>query len=431
MTNAQTSRRAALTRRAALAGAGVTLALPAIAQQKSAGRLVIIGGGFGGATAARYARINHPTLSVTLIEPRTKFITCPYGNLVLAGKKQVGQITHTYDGLRKRGVTIVQDIASGIDAAGKKVRLGRGGTVAYDRLIVSPGIDIRWGALEGYVQSAAATIPHAWIPGDGSQLLTLRRQLEAMPDGGVVGFSIPANPFRCPPGPYERISMVAAYLKKHKPRSKIIALDAKEAFSKQGLFMDGWKALYGDMVEWVPSNKDGKVVRVDVAERALITEFGTRHKVAVANVIPPQMAAQIARDAGLADQSGWVPVNPRTFEARTASGIYVVGDANNGAPMPKSGYVASNTAKHAVACAVASLKGEAPPDGVYFNTCYSHVGDDYGISIVGVFRATDTAITEVPNSGGVSPRGDLPEQRRLEAAYADAWYASITKDIFS
>ena len=423
-------RRVLLTGAASLVAAP-TLTTPALAQQKSSGRLVIIGGGFGGATAARYARINHPTLDVTLIEPRTTFITCPYGNLVLAGRKKLGQITHNYDGLRKRGVKVVQDMAAGIDAPGKRVRLAKGGTVAFDRLIVSPGIAIRWGALEGYTEAAAATIPHAWIPGDGSQILTLRRQLEAMPDGGVVGFAIPANPFRCPPGPYERISMVASYLKKHKPKSKILALDAKEAFSKQGLFQDGWKALYGDMIEWVPSNKDGRVVRVDAAAKTLVTEFGTSHKFAVANVIPPQMAAAIARDSGLADQSGWVPVNPRTFEAKSAPGIHVVGDANNGAPMPKSGFVASNTAKHAVACAVASLKGEAAPDGVYFNTCYSHVGDDYGISIVGVYRATDAAIAEVPNSGGVSPRGDLPEQRRLEAGYADAWYGSITRDMFS
>jgi len=420
-----------LPRRTLLAAAASALATPAIAQQKSSGRLVIIGGGFGGATAARYARINHPTLDVTLIEPRTTYITCPYGNLLLAGRKNLGQITHSYDGLRKRGVKIVQDMAAGIDAPGKRVRLAKGGTIAFDRLIVSPGIAIRWGALEGYTEAASATIPHAWIPGDGSQVTTLRRQLEAMPDGGVVGFSIPANPFRCPPGPYERISMVASYLKKHKPKSKILALDAKEAFSKQGLFLDGWKALYGDMIEWVPSNKDGRVVRVDAAAKTLVTEFVTSHKVAVANVIPPQMAAAIARDSGLADQSGWVPINPRTFEAKSAPGIHVIGDANNGAPMPKSGYVASNTAKHAVACAVASLKGEPAPDGVYFNTCYSHVGDEYGISVVGVYRATDAAITEVPNSGGVSPRGDLPEQRRLEAGYADAWYGSITRDMFS
>jgi sulfide dehydrogenase [flavocytochrome c] flavoprotein subunit len=222
--------------------------------------------------------------------------------------------------------------------------------------------------------------------------------------------------------------MIAQYLKRHKPKSKILAQDAKDAFSKQPLFQDGWKQLYGDMIEWVPLSKDGKLVRVDAATRTLETEFGTKHQVAVANIIPPQSAARIAISAGLADNSGWVPVNPRSFESRAAPGLHVVGDANNGAPMPKSGFVANNTAKQAVAAAAALLRGEAVPEAVYFNTCYSHVGDEYGISIVGVFRPTDTGITEVPNSGGVSPRGDLPDQRRAEAAYADAWYASITAD---
>ena len=421
----------ALTRRTLLTAAALAAPFVARARAQASARLVVIGGGFGGATAARHARIAHPWLDVTLIEPRARFITCPYGNLVLGGARSLGQITHSYDGLRAHGVRVVQDLAAGIDTAGRQVRLGQGGTVAYDRLIVSPGIAIRWGALEGYTEAVSADIPHAWIAGDGSQLLTLRRQLEAMEDGGVVGFSIPPNPFRCPPGPYERISMVASYLKKHKPRSKILALDSKEAFSKQGLFQDGWKALYGGMIEWVPSNQDGRVVRVDGKERALVTEFGTVHKVAVANVIPPQYAAAIARDSGLADRSGWVPVDPRTFEAKAAPGVHVIGDANNGTPMPKSGFVAANTARHAVACAVAGLRGEPAPEGVYFNTCYSHVGDEYGISIVGVFRASDTAITEVPGSGGASPRGDLPEQRRLEAGYADGWYDSITREMFS
>ncbi len=419
-----------LSRRVLLGGAAAGLAAPAIAQQKAAARLVIVGGGFGGATAARYARIHHPEMEVTLIEPKTRFITCPYGNLILDGKRQLGQISFNYDGLRKRGVKVAQASATGIDAAAKRVRLDKGAAVAYDRLIVSPGIAIRWGALEGYTEALSATIPHAWIPNDGTQIMTLRRQLEAMENGGVVGFALPENPFRCPPGPYERISLVASYLKKHKPRSKILALDAKETFSKQGLFQDGWKALYGDMIEWVPGNKDGRVARVE-ADRTLVTEFGTRHKVAVANVIPPQYAAAIARESGLVDKSGWVPVDPRSFEAKAAPGVYVVGDATNGAPLPKSGFVASNTAKHAVACAVASLKGEAPPAGLYFNTCYSHVGDDYGISVVGVYRPSETAFVEVPNSGGVSPRGDLPEQRKLESGYADGWYASIAKDMFS
>ena len=254
-----------------------------------------------------------------------------------------------------------------------------------------------------------------------------------MPDGGVVGIAIPPNPFRCPPGPYERISMIASYLKRHKPRSKILALDAKEAFSKQGLFQDAWAALYPGMIEWVPGNRDGKVTKVDARERVLETEFGTQHKVAVANVIPPQAAARIAVEAGLTDQSGWVPVNPRSFESRVAPGIHVVGDANIPGPMPKSGYIANSTAKQAVASAAASLRGEAPPEAVYFNTCYSHVGEEYGISIVGIFRpnAEGTAIAEVAGSGGVSPRGNLPEQRRLEALYADAWYESITKDMFA
>jgi sulfide dehydrogenase [flavocytochrome c] flavoprotein subunit len=420
-----------LTRRGFLAAAGAAaLAAPSVARAQGAARLVVVGGGFGGASAARFARIAYPWLEVTLVEPQPRFVTCPYGNLVLAGRLGMDDITHSYDGLAARGVRVVHDWVDGIDPVARTLRLRGGASLGYDRMILSPGIALRWGAIEGYDEAASAAMPHAWVPADGGQTRLLRRQLEEMADGGVVGIAIPGNPFRCPPGPYERISMIAEYLKKHKPRSKILALDAKDAFSKQGLFQDGWKQLYGDMIEWVPLSKDGRVVRVDPAARVLETEFGTKHRVTVANVIPPQSAARIAIDAGLADGSGWVPVNPRTFEARAAPGIHVVGDANNGAPMPKSGFVANNTAKQAVASAAALLRGEAPPEAVYFNTCYSHVGSDYGISIVGVFRPSETAIVEVSNSGGVSPRGDLPEQRRFEALYADAWYRSITGDAF-
>jgi sulfide dehydrogenase [flavocytochrome c] flavoprotein subunit len=226
--------------------------------------------------------------------------------------------------------------------------------------------------------------------------------------------------------------MIAAYLKRHKPRSKILALDAKEGFSKQGLFQDAWAALYPGMIEWVPASGDGRVVRVDPRAMEFETEFGTRHKLDVANVIPPQSAARIAAVAGLTDNSGWVPVNGRSFEAHAAAGIHVVGDANIPGPMPKSGFVANTTAKQAVAAAAAALRGEAVPEGVYFNTCYSHVDAEYGISVVGIFRpnAEGSAIVEVANSGGVSPRGNLPEQRRLEAGYADSWYGAITRDMF-
>jgi len=418
-----------LSRRGFIAAAGAaTLARPSIARAQGAARLVVVGGGFGGASAARFARLAYPWLDVTLIEPQARFVTCPYGNLVLAGMRGIDDITHSYDGLRARGVRIIHDWVDGIDPVARSLRLRTGATLGYDRMILSPGIALRWGAIEGYDEAAAQAMPHAWVPGDGAQTRLLRRQLEAMEDGGVVGIAIPGNPFRCPPGPYERISMIAHYLKQHKPRSKVLALDAKDSFSKQTLFQDGWKQLYGDMIEWVPLSKDGRVVRVDVAARTLETEFGTRHKVAVANIIPPQSAARIAIDAGLADASGWVPVNPRSFEARAAPGIHVVGDANIGAPMPKSAFVANNTAKQAVASAAALLRGAAVPEGVYFNTCYSHVGAEYGISVVGIFRPTDTGIVEVANSGGVSPRGDLAEQRRFEALYADAWYRSITED---
>ena len=411
------------------------LAAPATLRAQGRGRLLIVGGGFGGASAARFARVQFPQVDVTLVEPKDRFITCPYGNLILAGRRTLPQITHTYAGLVKRGVKHVRDTVVAIDPAAKTVRLAGGQTLGYDKLILSPGIAIKWGAIAGYDEAAAGTFPHAWLGGNGSQITLLRRQLEAMPDGGVVGFAIPANPFRCPPGPYERISMVASYLKKAKPKSKILALDAKENFSKQGLFQDGWKELYGDMIEWVPLSKDGKVTRVDVKAKLFETELGTRHKVAVGNVIPPQSAAKIAIDAGLTSEAGWVPINTSTFEAQKAPHIHVIGDANLGTPMPKSGYIANSTSKQAVAAAVAALEGKpVPADPIYYNTCFSHVGDDYGISVINIFRVTDKGIQETPNTGGVSPRGPLAQQRdqrRMEAQHADTWYASITQDAFS
>jgi NADPH-dependent 2,4-dienoyl-CoA reductase/sulfur reductase-like enzyme len=420
-----------LTRRALALGTAALLAAPAVARGQGALHLVIIGGGFGGASAARFARERFPDVAVTLIEPRTRFVTCPYGNLVLAGKRQLADITFSYDAVRARGVRVIHDRAAGIDPAARRIRLAGGETLTYDKLILSPGIALRWGAIEGYDAAAAALAPHAWVPGDGGQTSLLRRQLEAMDDGGVVGLAIPANPFRCPPGPYERISMIASYLKREKPRSKILALDAKEGFSKQPLFQDAWAALYPGMIEWVPASRDGKVVKVDAKERVLETEFGTRHRVDVANVIPPQSAAAIALEAGLGNAGGWVEVDPLTFEAKAARHIHVIGDANTAPPMPKSGYVANSTARQAVASAIALARGAQPPgDASYFNTCYSHVGEEYAISIVGIFRPGPQGFVETPNSGGVSPRGNLPEQRRLEALYADAWYRSITDSMF-
>ena len=421
----------AFTRRhllASAAGSAALIGLPAIARGQAAAKVVVIGGGFGGATAARYLKKGAAELQVTLVEPSATFVTCPYSNLVIGGWRKIESITFTYDKLAKEGITVARDSATAIDPQKKEVRLAGGRTLSYDRLIISPGIDIRWGAIAGYDEKAAEAMPHAWRAGE--QTLLLRRQLEAMPDGGLFVMAAPANPFRCPPGPYERVSMIANYLTQSKPKSKILILDAKENFSKQPLFQDAWAKLYPGMIEWIPVGKDGKVVKVDPAAKSLETEFGTVHKAAVANVIPPQMAAKIARDAGLADQSGWCPIDPMTFESKLHKGVHVVGDATIAAQMPKSGFAANSQGKVAAAAAIAMLKGKQPPPVGMVNTCYSHVGKDYAISVAGVYRVTDKGLIEVPDSGGVSPRQWDDGNRRMESIYADGWYASITGDMF-
>jgi NADPH-dependent 2,4-dienoyl-CoA reductase/sulfur reductase-like enzyme len=426
-----------LTRRAALVGAAglAALAAPRLRAQTAAARLVIVGGGFGGASAARFARDVFPEVEVTLIERSRSFMTCPYGNLVLGGTRRIEQITFTYDALARRGVRVVHDDAVAVDAQARLVRLAGGASVPYDRLIMSPGIDLRWGAIEGYTEAAADRMPHSWIP-SLQPITVLERQLRAMPDGATFVMAIPDNPFRCPPGPYERISMVAQYFKQAKPRAKILALDAKGGFSKQPLFMEAWAELYPGMIEWVSAPNDGRVMKVDPQALTLTSEFGQVHRAAVANVIPPQWAAKIARDAGLANLSGWCPVRPATLESALVPNIHVIGDATIAAPMPKSGYIAASHARHAVASAVLLLRGQTTPPPVFFNTCYSHVGPDYGISVVGIFRAEGDRFVEVPNSGGISPRAATmtperrAEQRRLEAVYADGWYEALTRQMF-
>ena len=423
------SRRRALAGAAAIAVVGAPALLRA---QATAGRLVIVGGGFGGASAARAARDRAPTVAVTLIEPEARFTTCPYGNLVIGGRyADTAAITHGYDRLVARGVAKIAQSAIEIDTAKKTVRTSSGQTIAYDKLIVSPGIDIKWGALKGYDEAASAAMPHCWKP-SLQPVTALSRKLQAMPDGGVFILSAPANPFRCPPGPYERASMVAAYLKKNKPRSKILILDAKDGFSKQPLFLAAWKELYGDMIEWVPANKEGKVVAVDAAAMTVETEFGKKHKGDVINIIPPQQAAKIARDAGLTGSGDWAAIDTRSFESKAARDVFVIGDANAAPPMPKSGFVANNTAIRAATVACAQMTGAPLPKAVYFNTCYSHVGENYAISVAGIYRPNEdgSKIDEAPNSGGISAANATADMRAGEATYADGWYKSITDYMF-
>ena len=416
--------------RRALAVSASLAGLAACADTAAAkGRVVVIGGGFGGATAARKVKELDPAIDVTLIEPSATFITCPFSNYVIAGFKQIGDITHSYERFGSQyGVRVVRDTASAIDPAARTVRTADGQSFAWDRLIVSPGIDLRWGAIAGYTEATAETMPHAWRA--GPQTLLLRRQLVDMRDGGVVILSVPANPFRCPPGPYERISMIAAYLKREKPRSKILALDAKEAFSKQGLFQDGWKALYGDMIEWVPLAKDGRVTEARPAEMTLVSEFGQRHRGDVINVIPPQYAGAIARSGGLAAESGWCPVDPVTFESTLVKGVHVIGDACIAGAMPKSGFAANSQGKVAALAVVDALNGRPTAAPTYVNTCYSLLAPDYGITVADVYRVGPQGIAPVPNAGGVSPRNADAATRSAEARYAEGWYRSMSVEVW-
>jgi sulfide dehydrogenase [flavocytochrome c] flavoprotein chain len=424
----------ASTRRQTLKGVGAlalasgTLGVPRIALG-AAGRVVVVGGGFGGATTAKYLKRADPDLEVVLIEPAERFYTCPFSNLYLGGLRDFETIGHGFDVLRERwGVEVVHDRAEDVDSAARTVRLAGGDEVGYDRLVLSPGIDIRWGALEGYDEAAAERAPHAWKAGPQTQLL--KSQIEAMEEGGTFILVAPDNPFRCPPGPYERAAMVAHYLSQHNPSAKILVLDAKDSFSKQGLFQDGWQAAYGDMIEWVGLADDGKVVRVDAEALEVETEFGTVHRASVLNVVPPQKAGAIAERAGVTNESGWVPVQPMTFESAQVPGIYVVGDATIAAPMPKSGFCANTQGKVVAAVIAAELAGREPPEPLWANTCYSLIAPEYGISVAGVYRVIDGKIAEVPDSGGVSPREADAEFRAKEARYGAGWYAAIAEDIW-
>ena len=412
----------------ALAGVA-SLSMPAIVRaQAGAAHVVVVGGGFGGATAARYLRQLAPQVRITLVEPAQRFYTCPFSNLYLAGLRSFESIGHSYDGLRKAGIEVVHASAEHVLTDSKRVLLSNGQALSYDKLVLSPGVDMRWNALEGYDEAASQLAPHAWKAGAQTQLL--RQQMEAMPDGGKFVMVIPANPFRCPPGPYERAAMVAHYFKQHKPKSKILLLDNKDNFSKQGLFLSGYKALYGDMIEWVKQSDDGQVVRVDAKNLEVETAFGTKHKADVLNVIPPQKAGFIADRAGVTNASGWVPIKPESFESTQAKDVYVMGDATIAAPMPKSGFAANTQGKVAAAAIAAELTGKAAPQAAFANTCYSLVGTDYGISVAGVYRTEGGKLIEVPGSGGVSPANADAAFRKAEAHYGEAWYKAISTDIW-
>jgi NADPH-dependent 2,4-dienoyl-CoA reductase/sulfur reductase-like enzyme len=388
---------------------------------------VVVGGGFAGASCARALRRADPRIAVALIESGATYTACPFSNAVIAGMRDMAAQQFSYEKVAAGGISLVRASATAIDARARLVTLADGTRLPYDRLVLAPGIDLRWDALPGYGEADAERMPHAWKA--GAQTLLLRRQLEAMEDGGLVVISIPANPYRCPPGPYERASLIAHYLKTKKPRSKLIVLDAKDAFSKQRLFQNAWSELYPGLLEWVSLSKGGSVTAVDAASNTLITDFGS-HRAAVANVIPPQKAGRIAEVAGVADRSGWCPVDPASFESKLQAGIHIIGDAAIAGAMPKSAFAANAQAKVCAEAVARLLGGDAPAVPKLINTCYSLVAPDFGISVAGVYQPADGQLKEVPGSGGVSPLNAPRAARAAEAALAEAWFRTIAGEVF-
>lgn len=411
----------------ALAGGVAAFAFPAPALAQAEPRVVVIGGGFGGTSCARALRRINPDISVTLVEPNQTFTACPFSNDVIAGLRDISSQQFTYDKIIDAGIDVVPQAATGIDAQARRVDLGDGASLTYDRLVLSPGIDLQFDALPGYNAAATVKMPHAWKAGE--QTLLLRNQLEAMEDGGLVVIAAPANPFRCPPGPYERASLIAFYLKARKPRSKLIILDAKDAFSKQRLFQSAWQKLYPGLIEWVPLSQGGKVTSVDPATNTLVTDFAT-HRAQVANVIPPQQAGLIARIAGAVDRTGWCSIDPVTFESTMVTNVHVIGDACIAGGMPKSAFSAHAQANACAQAIVTLLADGIPAPPKLINTCYSLVAPDYGISIAGVYQPKNGVLTDVEGTGGVSPLDAPPDVRAREAVYAQAWFDTITADTF-
>jgi sulfide dehydrogenase [flavocytochrome c] flavoprotein subunit len=383
---------------------------------KTGPRVVVIGGGWGGATAAKYVRLLDPGVEVILIEPNRQFVSCPFSNLVLAGLRSIDSLTMGYDGLRKHGVRIIHETASAIEPDTKRVRLGEG-YLQYDRLVVSPGVDFQWEQVEGLAQSQD-TVLHAWKA--GPQTVRLAQQLAAMPDGGVFVLSIPLAAYRCPPGPYERTSMVAWYLKTSKPRSKLIVLDANQnIISKTALFRTAWQAYPN--IDYRPASR---VIGVDPGAREVRTEFD-RIRYDVVNLIPPQRAGAIAVQADLVGgDKRWCEVNHVTYESVKQPGIHVIGDATIGLPVPKSGNVANAMGKIAAASVVSLINGKQPPSLAPGNTCYSWVSDREAIAVVNAYKIDNGKVVQIEQKL-------TPAQSPLVAQRAVGWAQSIWADILA
>jgi len=438
-----------------LAGAGLALsaALPARATQ-TAGHVVVIGGGVGGATAAKYLKLANPALKVTVIEANRTYIR-PYGSSeVLTGHSSLADLAVSYDALHNRyGVDFLFDTVTGFDPDKKQVRTAGRQTLAYDKLIVSPGIRLDYAAIPGYSEKLAETrAPSGWIPGPQTALLA--RQLQAMRPGGTFVIVAPPTPYRCPPGPYERAALVTEWLGRHNPTAKVLILDPKDNFVTDATMQLGWHRLYGydipadfmkDMpaevqnrvkrtnrpapIAWVRAKDGGTPRKIDARSLTVHTDGGAV-KADVLNVIPPMRAGKLAFDMGLVNASGWCPVERSSFESSVHKDVYVIGDASIADAMPKSGFSANTQAKVTAQAIVDELAGRAPAEPVWGNTCYALAGSDYGLFVADVFRLKDGKITQVSGQRYL-PLDASATQIRLGAAYQQAWLKTFTEDCFA
>ena len=408
-----------------IASSALAAALPCPSLAQAAPRVAVIGGGFGGASCARALKRLDSKLEVTLIEANRSFVSCPFSNEVIAGLREFEAQQFGYDRIAADGVKVVGSAAVKIDPQTRTVGLADGASLSYDRLVLAPGIDMRFDALPGYDEAVSTKMPHAWKAGE--QTLLLRRQLEAMKDGGVVVIAVPAAPLRCPPAPYERASLIAHYLKMQKPRSKVLVLDAKDGYSQQKLFEAAWKELYPGMIERIALSQGGRVTSVDPSTNTIITEFGN-YTADVANIIPPQKAGHIAEIAGAVDNTGWCPIDPVNFASKLVPNVHVIGDACIAGGIPKSAGAAAAQGKACAAAIVNLLAGKPPEPPRLTGACYNTVAPAYAFSLSGIYQPTGEqfAEVEVKTSPVEAPR----EIRAQEAESAVSWFKTITGDTF-
>jgi sulfide dehydrogenase [flavocytochrome c] flavoprotein chain len=416
-------RRAFLQLSAGTVGAGLMRGVHAARPRTAAkARVVIVGGGFAGSSCAFALRRLSPGVGVTLIDPDDRYVTCPMSNSVLVGLRDLDSITVPRACLAGAGINYVRGRVVSVDTRLRRAQLSDGGVLHYDRLVMALGIRFLWDRPQGYDLAAAQSMPHAWQAGAQTEILAA--QLRAMPDGGVFAISVPPGPMRCPPGPFERASLVADYLQRNKPSSKVLIFDSNNRFPRQDAFTDAWNTLYPKMIEWIPVVEDGAVVRVAPAAKLLYTSQGA-HRVDVANIIPPQAPPLLAARTGLASDHGWCPVRPDTFESSSVAHVHVIGDACIADPMPKAASAAISQAKQCALAIAAALEGREPPAAAFDSVCYSMLGHGSALSIRARFRFTGAAIEQLPAAeDAAAPRS------AQEVQNAQDWYAGSVSDAF-